>query len=410
MTSRPALFIIAFLVLLGILLQSPMLFLLSILLALVAGASAVWERYCLAGVTYLRRFGAQRLFCGEETDLWVEIVNAKPLPLAWLKAEDEFPEELTIHRSQHKPSGQPHRRLLTNLLSLRWYERVRRHYRMAASRRGVFDFGPAAVSSGDIFGFRSRRQEIDHRHTVLVYPKVAPMERLDLRAARPLGDYGAPRRIADDPFRLAGAREYRAGDSVRRLHWKATARRGALHTRLFDPSASQQVIVCLNNQTFEHAYGGVIVDPLETAIVAAASIAHAALEARRPVGLLSNAALRHTESIARLPASRRGDQIMRILEMLARLTYFTAAPFEQLLRAEASQFPYGATLVVVTTFAGETILAELLALRRAGHPLALIICGSAQPLSRPTSQPPDYPVPTYFLTQNWTDIETLRLD
>jgi uncharacterized protein (DUF58 family) len=203
MTSRPAVFIIGFLVLLGIVLKSPMLFLLSILLVLVAGASAAWERYCLAGVTYVRRFGAHRLFCGEETDLWVEIVNAKPLPLAWLKTEDEFPDELTIHKAKHKPSGQPHRRLLTNLLSVRWYERVRRHYRMAAHQRGVFDFGPAAVSSGDIFRFRTRRQEIDHRHTVLVYPKVAPMDRLDLRAARPLGDFGAQRRIADDPLRLA---------------------------------------------------------------------------------------------------------------------------------------------------------------------------------------------------------------
>lgn len=403
MTSRPALFIIGFLVLLGIALKSPMLFLLSMLVVLVAGASAVWERYCLAGVTYVRRFGAQRLFCGEETDLWVEIVNAKPLPLAWLKTEDEFPNELTIHKAKHKPSGQPHRRLLTNLLSVRWYERVRRHYRMTADRRGVFDFGPAAVSSGDIFGFRTRRQEIDHRHTVLVYPKVAPMDRLDLRAARPLGDFGAQRRIADDPLRLAGTREYQPGDSVRHIHWKATARSGSLQTKLFDPSASHQVVICLNNQTLERAYGGVIVDQLETAIVAAASIAHAALEARHPVGLVSNGTLRHTAGLAELSASRRSDQAMHILEMLAQITYFTATPFEQLLRAEASQFPYGATLIVVTTFVTEAILTELLTLRSAGHPVAIVIVAPRQSAS-------DIPVelPAYYLTRNWTDLETLK--
>ena len=40
----------------------------------------------------------ERLFCGEQLELWIEIVNAKPLPLAWLKAEDEFPEDFGVER------------------------------------------------------------------------------------------------------------------------------------------------------------------------------------------------------------------------------------------------------------------------------------------------------------------------
>ncbi|MEK7787514.1 MAG: hypothetical protein AAB658_19090, partial [Chloroflexota bacterium] len=98
MTSRLSLFFITLLLLLSIALRNPILFLLGALMALVAGASALWGRYCLAGVAYDRRFGSTRLVCGEETDVWVEIVNAKPLPLAWLKAEDEVPAELPLER------------------------------------------------------------------------------------------------------------------------------------------------------------------------------------------------------------------------------------------------------------------------------------------------------------------------
>src|ERR1700752_4154770 len=118
MLTRPFLFSLAALALLSLVLRSPLLFLLASLLALVAGASALWERYCLSGVSYTRRLAARRLFCGEATDLWIEIVNAKPLPLAWIKAQDEFPEAVSVDRARLTPAGEPHRLLLTSLLNL----------------------------------------------------------------------------------------------------------------------------------------------------------------------------------------------------------------------------------------------------------------------------------------------------
>jgi uncharacterized protein (DUF58 family) len=409
MLSRPFLFGLAFLILLSLVLRSPLLFLLASLLALVAGASLLWERYCLSGVTYTRNLGAGRVFCGEATDVWLEIVNAKPLPLAWLRAQDEFPEAVSVDKARLTPAGEPHRLLLTSLLNLRWYERVRRHHRLTTTRRGIFDFGPVTVTSGDIFGFRTRRMDVDHRHTLMVYPKIVPYEQLNLRPARPLGDFGAQRRIVEDPLRLAGVRDYVPQDSVRSIHWKATARRGSLQTKRFDPSASHQLFICLNSQTLERAYGGILVDELETAIVAAASIAHAALENGHPVGLVSNGSLREAEGLARLPVSRHVDHELRLLELLAQLTYFTTTPFEQLLRAEAAQFPFGASLLVITTLVTEPILAELLTLRASGHPVALIVVhqGAALPASVEQIQ---RHLPTYLLTANWTELEALKLD
>lgn len=409
MLSRPFLFALTALALLSLILRSPLLFLLASLLALVTGASALWERYCLSGVSYARRLGAQRLFCGEAADLWVEIVNAKPLPLAWLKAQDEFPESVSVDRARLTPAGQSHRLLLTTLLNLRWYERVRRHHRLTTTHRGVFEFGPVTVTSGDIFGFRTRRMDVDHRHTLLVYPKIVPFDKLNLLPAHPVGDFATQRRIAEDPLRLAGVRDYQPGDSVRHIHWKATARRGSLQTKRFDPSASHHLFICLNNQTLELAYGGILVDELETAIVAAASVAHAALENGHPVGLVCNGSLRDTEGLARLAVSRHIDHEQRLLELLAQLTYFTVTPFEQLLRAEASQFPFGATLLVITTLVTDSILAELLNLRASGHPVALIFVDQSSRMPSGIQLIQSH-VPTYLLTTNWTDLETLKLD
>jgi uncharacterized protein (DUF58 family) len=43
------------------------------------------------------------------------------------------------------------------------------------------------ISSGDIFGFAIRREEIEEMDTLIVYPKVVPVTMLGLPANRPFG-------------------------------------------------------------------------------------------------------------------------------------------------------------------------------------------------------------------------------
>ena len=66
-------------------LRDPLVGLFALLLALLAGVTALWERFALAGVTYERRLSARQLFVGDEAELVVEITNAKP-PVAALAA------------------------------------------------------------------------------------------------------------------------------------------------------------------------------------------------------------------------------------------------------------------------------------------------------------------------------------
>ena len=406
MTSRLGRVLIVVLLLLSLALRSPLLLLLDVLLLLVAAASALWGRYCLAGVTYQRQFAAERLFCGEQLELWVEIVNAKPLPLAWLKIEDEFPEDFQVERTDLGSASKAHRRTLTNLLSMRWYERVRRRYHLTAERRGAYDFGPALLSSGDIFGFQTRIREQAGQQTLLVYPRLVPVDDLRLRMARPSGEMLSQRRIVEDPLRLAGVRDYRPGDSLRHIHWKSTARQGRLQTKVFEPGASQQVVLCLNGQTLEHAYEGVLSEYFESVITVAAALANEALDQRHPVGLFTNNSVRDASHRVRLPATRHASQLTRILEVMAQLTHFTLMPFEHMLRIEASTLPFGASIIAVSALATEPIQAALLALHDAGHPTALVLVSDPGRVPA-TSLPPSIPV--YVVTQNWTELDALEL-
>src|SRR5207302_67495 len=124
-------YILGGLVLASLLFRAPVLFVVALILFLVAVTTRIWDRYCTAGLTYRRVLGQTRAFFGEEVPLVIEVTNDKPLPLAWLEVDDAVPGEgMPILPEATGPSHIPGRRLLSMLLSVRWFERVRRHYRV----------------------------------------------------------------------------------------------------------------------------------------------------------------------------------------------------------------------------------------------------------------------------------------
>jgi uncharacterized protein (DUF58 family) len=317
----------------------------------------------------------------------VEIVNEKPLPLAWLEVEDTIPGgRLNLEPRHTGPSHIPGRRLLSMLLSVRWYERVRHHYLVDCRERGIHTFGPATLRTGDVFGLSSRQMEFQTEDYLLVYPKVVSLERLGLPAANPFGDVTFKRQwLFEDPMRTIGVREYRPGDTPRRLHWKATARAPdqALQVKLFEPTTSHRLQVLLNVSTSEQNWSWQGYDPeaLEAAITTAASVASWAVERGFLVGLSANAKLFHSSAPVRTPPSRDPRQLMHIFEALATLVPIGSMPIESLVELESRELPYGTTIVLVTTTSSESLLHRLHELKRAGHqPVLLLITAEEQPL------------------------------
>lgn len=367
----------------SIVLQNPLLFLLAAMLALVMLATIVWGRYALAGVTYTRRLAVTRMFAGEENDLWIEIVNAKPPPLAWLRADDEFPGEVELLKGTLYHSHKPTRNLLTNLFSLRFYERVRKHYRLRARQRGVLEFGPVELRSGDMFGLRTQQQECGRTDRLIVYPRVVPLTTLGLPAAHPFGDAKMRRKLATDPLRLMSVRAYAAGDSPRYIHWKASARRGELQTKVFEPSAQRVAGIFLDVQTVPSEHQGYVPEYLEFGVSAAASVARFLLDARESVGLYANGARRNEIEWVRIAPAGHAAQWVTILDTLARLNYLTGTPLARALQAELAGLAFGATVIVISAVVTEDLIAALLVTRDAGHPVTLLAIGESAPANVP---------------------------
>jgi uncharacterized protein (DUF58 family) len=415
--SRLTWIVIILLLFISVAMRQPLLFVMSLVLALLAGASELWARYCLTAVHYRRTFGTKRLFFGEETDVRVQVVNAKPLPLSWLRTDDEWPLALlpeSVRPQGTRPLG---RQRLVNIFSLRWYERVVRHYRILGAHRGVWQFGPTQLRSGDIFGFDIRRQTVENVDHVLVYPRIVPVAALGLPARHPFGEFKSTLRVIDDPVRIAGAREYSRGDSYRYIHWKATARRRSLQTKVFEPSASRPVSIFLNVSTSERFYYGQDWELQEYAITAAASIARQVWNDGHALGFYANALLVSKETLengngasmgrgrVRIPPRSHPDQLMRVLEALARIDSQGRWTLEALLRTEGSRLLFGATIVVISPLVNERIRMALADLQRKGYAVTLIGLGDAR------LDPPIFGVDAHHIggREAWRALEDLNL-
>jgi uncharacterized protein (DUF58 family) len=390
MRSEGWLYFIGGLALIGLLLREGQLFVVALILLLTLALSRLWERYCLVGLSYRRELGQTRAFFGEEIPLTIEIINDKPLPLAWLEIDDGVPAaaQTQITPGGVRPSHIPGRRTLGMLLSIRWYERIRRHYCVRCNARGYLAFGPATLRTGDIFGFTTRELEFPHEDYLLIYPRVVSLDRLGLPAADPFGDVPLRQQwLFEDPLRTVGVREYRPGDSPRRLNWKATARAPGqqLQVKLFEPTTTHRVLVILNISTSDVNWSWAGYDPevLEASITTAASVASWATERGFLVGLTANGKLYRSSGAIRIPPSRDPHQLMHVLEALARLVPMPTMTPETLIQVEEHGLAYGTTVVLVTANLTDQLVRQLRRLHSAGHrPAVLLISSEDQPLAR----------------------------
>jgi uncharacterized protein (DUF58 family) len=110
---------------------------------------------------------------------------------------------------------------------LRGGERGTRAYRLPTTRRGIFDVEPVEITRRDPYElFRLSRR---HAHTerIWVYPRIVPLQSLPSGQRR---DLEGPSSDTSPQGNITfhRLRDYVAGDDLRLIHWRSSARAGRL--------------------------------------------------------------------------------------------------------------------------------------------------------------------------------------
>ncbi len=353
---------------------------LGVVLLLIAGISRLWKNVALLGVAYERSFDRTRVFPGEPIQMSMHMINDKPLPLTWVQIRDTLPvaieQESVLAQTASEIIGQYTWQIT---LSMAGHETIEREVTLRFPKRGFYKLGPVSYASGDIFTLFTLTRDHDYRDQLVVYPQIYPLAELGLPPKEPFGEVKVRRSLFTDPIKTQGIRDYQPGDRFRDVHWKATAVRGHLQTKVYDPSTGMTIAVFLNVATFTRHWMGFDPEQLERAVSVTGSIANYGIQQGWGVGVYANGSVPNSDQPIRVPPGRSPDQLGHVLEALAAVTEFGTSSIEKMILRESTNLPWASTLVLVTAIVTEEILVTLIRLKEAGRRVTLVSLADEPP-------------------------------
>ncbi len=370
---------------------------------------------------------------GDTISVELTIENHGKLPIAWVLLEDLLPREALMYDPPRLAvTG---RRIELTMMKPQGIKTML--YQLTCNRRGYYQIGPLVLETGDLFGLHRRYRVATEPQFLMVLPKVMPLAGYEVVSKRPIGEVRMTYRLFEDPTRIAGVRAYERGDPLNRVSWKATARTGQLHSKVYEPSTVVGATILLDFHKASHSKKG---EPhrSELAITAAASIANAVYLMGQQIGLVTNgrdAADRirtegwtgdvRTRAAAKASAgmkdksdrleplivqTRRGpEQLMQILETLARVELTDGLTLPQLIVESTSRMPRDASVIVILPKATMETAIALGELRRQGYAITAVINTYAEDDFAHASGPLlAYGIPTRHLKDETAVVEVCR--
>jgi uncharacterized protein (DUF58 family) len=260
-------------------------------------------------------------------------VNNQGNPLVNLHLIDPIPPSISIQ------GGQTEQRL-----SLSAGESTELEYKFTG-KRGVYSWNTIHTSASDPFGLFEFKRQIPAPGDIRVFPTpiqirpVTTKPRYTLHAAGPI-----PARLAGTGIDFWGIREYRPGDSLRRLNWRLAARRSRkLFTNEYEREEIADYGLIIDARKFSSA-GALEEELFEYSISAAASLSENYLKAGNRVSLLI-----FGDSIISVYPGYSKHQLNKVHTTLARARLGSNFPFNYLEYLPTRLFPARASIVIFST-------------------------------------------------------------
>ena len=198
-------------------------------LMLLPAAAWLWVRFMARPMTMRRRTGHRELVEGGRVEVLLEVRSDEgPLPSRAVVVErmGGLPErDVAVVRSGHELRGR---------------------YVLDRVPRGRYSLEAADLLLGDPFGLAEAQIPLERRDTLLVYPRVFDLDGVFTDAGAAGGDEGRALLHRTAGYDLHSIRDFQQGESLRRVHWRSTAKRRKLMVKELTETPRDEAAVLLD--------------------------------------------------------------------------------------------------------------------------------------------------------------------
>ncbi|HNS00572.1 MAG TPA: DUF58 domain-containing protein [Planctomycetota bacterium] len=314
--------------------NGPLLFVAGVLLFLL-GASWAFGGEAKRRIA-CRRSAHPRAFEGAPADVRLALANHSGFPLLGAEVIDRFDAQDLLPKELAVP------------VDVRPRHTVEISYTgLCLRHRGEYALGPVAVRFYDPLGLFLRTRRFSEQSRFAVLPKPLPLARLGLEGRSALLSAANPdRQTRGESIKFYGVREYRSGDSLRHVHWKASARLARLVVRQFEASVSSQITIFLDLARANLAGTGAEAT-VEYAIRAAAAIAAAAVAQGHEIQLFAEG---ESPFVTKLGSG--AEHLGYLLRRLAVAKPKGARPLPDIVARHAERVPQGSHVFLILAGGG----------------------------------------------------------
>lgn len=288
----------------------------------------------VSGGVFAKRIMAEKLSNGDENTIEIFLENRYPFTIHTTLI-DELPFQFQKRDFEMKVSVNPQKVQIID-------------YYVRPTKRGEYEFGGLNVYVSSALRLIKRRYVFAINQTAKVYPSYIQMRKYELMAISSkltMPGIKKIRRIGHS-LEFEHIKEYVLGDDIRAVNWKATGRKARLMVNHFQDERSQQVFSLIDmGRVMKMPFNGLSL--LDYAINTSLVISNVAIKKEDKAGLITVS----NKIQAQLPAEKKNDQMLKIMEVLYRQeSDFKETSFEKLYITVRKNITQRSLLLLFTNF------------------------------------------------------------
>lgn len=231
--------------------------------------------------------------------------------------------------------------------------------------RGSYEIGIKSVEIEDFLGIFSFEYRVSEPKYITVYPKIIYLDRFYLKTDFLSESHSVLNNKIEDMTTISDVRKYYPGDSLKRIHWKLTAKSRSMMVKKFQSTSETSVVMMLDlkKNPYSSIQNIILEDKVIESII---SVIHYCLYNWIPINLI------YFSGEFKSIQAKNYLVFNEIYELLAKVSFCESIPVKDLLEVYTNDAPAKTNILIFTSNLDYELYNQIYKTSVSGYDVSLI--------------------------------------